>query len=211
MALSHADVAQRFADCRTGKGTALTVEAFDAGRPGRTLHGHFKTVATAWSYSTQIAHLVDNEITGKREMWKTYVRYSMTTDRHLRHLMSAYVRKHGTGMDGYATIYNFGRGNDDLLRSCLARFNLELPDVDKPRIHDATRRGVVQSLKAHLQAATHQITDGLPPHAYAWAQDSLTKAREQDEMLTHWLTLPVDDMRTTVRAYMTLNELGGYK
>ena len=206
MALSHASVAQRFADCRTGKGTALTVEAFDAGRPGRTLHGHFKTVATAWSYSTQIAHLVDNEITGKREMWRTYVRYSATTDRHMRHLMSAYSRKYG-----YDTIYNFGRGNDDLLRSCLARFNFELPDVDKPRIHDATRRGVVQSLKAHLQAAVHQITDGLPPHAYAWAQDSLTKAREQDEMLTHWLTLPVDDMRTTVRAYMTLNELGSYK
>lgn len=206
MALSHASVAQRFADGRTGKGTALAVEAVDAGRPGRVLHGHFKTVATAWSYSTQVAHLVDNEITGKREMWKTYVRYSVTTDRHLRHLMSAYARKYG-----YDTVYNFGRGNDDLLRSCLARFNIELPDVDKPRIHDATRRGVVQSLKAHLQAAVHQITDGLPPHAYAWAQDSLTKAREQDEMLTHWLTLPVDDMRTTVRAYMTLNELGSYK
>ena len=206
MALSHADVAQRFADCRTGKGTALTVQAFDAGHPVRTLHGHFKTVATAYSYSTQVAHLVDNEITGKREMWRTYVRHSNTTDRHLRHLMSAYARKRG-----WDTIYNFGRGGDNLLRSCLARFNLELPDVDKPRIHDATRRGVVQSLKAHLQAAMHQITDGLPPSAYAWAQESLIKAREQDEMLTHWLTLPVDDMRTTVRAYMTLNELGSYK
>ena len=206
MALSHADVAQRFADGRQGKGTALTVGAYGADNPGQILHGHFKIVATAWSYATQIAHLVDNEITGKREMWKTSVRYSNTTDRHMRYLMSGYSRKYG-----WDTIYQFGRGDDRHLQERLARFNIELPDVDKPRIHDATRRGVVQSLKAHLQSAAHQITDGLPPHAYAWAQWSLTKAREQEEMLTHWLTLPVDEMRVTVRAYMTLNELGGYK
>lgn len=206
MALSHADVAQRFADCRKGKGNSLSIGAYGPDNPGQILHGHFKIVATAWSYATQIAHLVDNEITGKREMWKTSVRYSVTTDRHMRYLIGAYSRKYG-----WDTIYQFGRGDDRHLQERLARFNIELPDVDRPRIHDATRRGVVQSLKAHLQAAMHQITDGLPPSAYAWAQGSLTKAREQEEMLTHWLTLPVDDMRTTVRAYMTLNELGGYK
>ena len=67
MALSHAAVAQRFADARQGKGSALTVGAYDAGNPGPTMHGHFRVVATAWSYATQIAHLVDNEITGTRE------------------------------------------------------------------------------------------------------------------------------------------------
>lgn len=206
MALSHADVAQRFADGRQGKGTALVVGAYGADNPGSIMHGHFKIVATAWSYATQIAHLVDNEITGKREMWKTYVRYSVTTDRHMRHLMGAYSRKYG-----WDTIYQFGRGDARYLQERLAQFNVDLPDVDKPRIHDATRRGVVQSLKTHLHSAVHQITDGLPPHAYAWAQDSLIKAREQEEMLTHWLTLPVDDMRVTVRAYMTLNEMGRYK
>lgn len=206
MALSHADVAQRFADCRKGNGNSLSIGACGPDNPGQILHGHFKIVATAWSYATQIAHLVDNEITGKREMWKTSVRYSVTTDRHMRHLMSAYSRKYGGD-----TIYQFGRGDDRYLQIRLARLSIDLPDVDKPRIHDATRRGVVESLRAHLHSAMHQITDGLPPHAYAWAQGSLTKAREQEEMLIHWLTLPVDDMRVTVRAYMTLNELGRYK
>ena len=206
MALSHAAVAQRFADARQGKGSALTVGAYDAGNPGPILHGHFKVVATAYSYATQIAHLVDNEITGKREMWRTLVRYSPTTDRHMRYLMGAYTRKYG-----YETIYSFGRGDPKQLFERLCRFNLDLPDVDKPRIHDATRRGVVDSLRAHLHSAMHQITDGLPPHAYAWAQEFLIKGREQEDMLAHWLTLPVDDMRTTVRAYMTLNEIGKYK
>lgn len=206
MALSHADMAQRFADCRKGKGNSLSIGAYGPDNPGSIMHGHFKIVATAWSYATQIAHLVDNEITGKREMWKTYVRHSVTTDRHMRYLVGAYSRKYG-----WDTIYQFGRGDARYLQKRLAEFSIDLPNVDKPRIHDATRRGVVQSLKTHLHSAMHQITDGLPPHAYAWAQDSLIKAREQEEMLTHWLTLPVDEMRVTVRAYMTLNEMGRYK
>jgi hypothetical protein len=206
MALSHAEVAQRFADARKGKGSALTVGAYDASNPGPTMHGHFRVVATAYSYATQIAHLVDNEITGKREMWRTPVRYSPTTDRHMRYLLGAYTRKYG-----YPTIYSFGRGDTRHLLERLARFNLDLPDVDKPRIHDATRRGVVDSLRAHLHNAMFQLTDGLPPHAYAWAHSELATGIEQEAMLTHWLTLPVDDMRTTVRAYLTLNEIGKYK
>jgi len=35
----------------------------------------------------------------------------------------------------------------------------------------------------------------------------LTRAREAKTLLQNWLNMPVDEMRATVRAYLTLNEI----
>jgi hypothetical protein len=81
-------------------------------------------------------------------------------------------------------------------------------DVDRPRIRDATRQGVLVSRLHKINHYETILTKDRDPsiiaNRYSYVLDH---ARETKALLQNWLNLPVDEMRATVRAYLTLNDI----
>ena len=152
MALSHAKVADKFVQGDPANGTNLhsrfsdmanfTIARLD------DQHNEFHYLGTAVSYSTDVAHRVFNKFTDKHELWITTRRYSQSTDRHLQHLRWAYAQwceKHGFDAHTvFASPQLVDRTSPNALDT-VATLDASLWDVDRPRIRDATRQGVLVS------------------------------------------------------------------
>ena len=210
MALSHANVAARFARGeKSAAGSSLRCQITP------TVDAEFRYLSQAISYSTLIAQRVHNLFTDQPEMWITSRYYSPTTARHKSHLERAYTefcKNEGLPNTVYvlADSVHVHRVNPTGLASLLNNATYELWEVDRPRIRDATRRGVLSSRLHRLNHHVHNITADRDPERIAASGNLpqlLQKADEMKHHLQHWLMLPVDEMRVTVKAYLTLNEV----
>jgi len=215
MALSHAKVADKFVQGDPANGTNLhsrfsdmanfTIARLD------DQHNEFHYLGTAVSYSTDVAHRVFNKFTDKHELWITTRRYSQSTDRHLQHLRWAYAQwceKHGFDAHTvFASPQLVDRTSPNALDT-VATLDASLWDVDRPRIRDATRQGVLVSRLHKINHYETVLTKDRDPAIIAKRYSTvLTRAREAKTLLQNWLNMPVDEMRATVRAYLTLNEI----
>ncbi|MDV7392832.1 hypothetical protein RZS08_15795, partial [Arthrospira platensis SPKY1] len=103
------------------------------------------------------------------------------------------------------------RVNPTGLESLIENATYQLWEVDRPRIRDATRRGVLSSRLHRINLTVRNLTEGRDPERIAakhpHVPELLQKADEMKQHLQHWLVLPVDEMRVAVKAYLTLNEV----
>ena len=209
MAFSHAEVAAAFARGeRAREGSNLKCI-----RHTSSSDAEFQSLTDAISYSTQIARRVVNKFTGKPEMWITSRYYSQSTARHKRHLYEAYrvfCEAEGYEPVVYESAGFLNRTNPVGLGSLLNNATYQLWEVDRPRTRDATRRGVLSSRLHRLNHAVHNLTNDRDPQFIANDEKVSALLRHADEhkhQLQHWLMLPTDEMRATVKAYLTLNEV----
>jgi len=215
MALSHAKVADKFVQGDPANGTNLHSRFSDMANFTITRlddqHNEFHYISTAVSYATDVAHRVFNKFTDKHELWITTRRYSQSTDRHLQHLRWAYGQwcdKHGFDPHTvFASPLLLDRTNGNALGT-VSIFDASLWDIDRPRIRDATRQGVLVSRLHKINHYETVLTKDRDPQIIAKRYSYvLDHAREAKALLQNWLNMPVDEMRTTVRAYLTLNEI----
>ena len=215
MALSHAKVADKFVQGDPANGTNLHSRFSDMAHFTimrlNDQHNEFHYLGTAVSYSTDVAHRVFNKFTDKHELWITTRRYSQSTDRHLQHLRWAYgqwCEKHGFDAHTvFASPQLVDRTSPNALDT-VATLDASLWDVDRPRIRDATRQGVLVSRLHKINHYETVLTKDRDPAIIAKRYSTvLTRAREAKTLLQNWLNMPVDEMRATVRAYLTLNEI----
>jgi frataxin-like iron-binding protein CyaY len=215
MALSHAKVADRFVQGDSANGTNLHSRFSDMANFTITRLNdqidEFHYISTAVSYSTDVAHRVFNKFTDKHELWITTKRYSQSTDRHLQHLRWAYGQwcdQHGFDPHTvFASPHLNDRTNCNALDT-VATLDASFWDVDRPRIRDASRQGVLVSRLHKINHYETILTKDRDPVIIAKRYSTvLTRARDTKTLLQNWLQLPVDEMRATVRAYLTLNDI----
>jgi hypothetical protein len=215
MALSHAKVADRFVQGDSANGTNLFSRFSDMAHFSIMRIDHqnmeFHYISTAVSYSTDVAHRVFNKFTDKHELWITTKRYSPTTDRHLRHLRWAYGQWCDQHCFDAHTVFASPTLADRTSANALdtvATLDASLWDVDRPRIRDATRQGVLVSRLHKINHYETILTKDRDPSIIAKRYSTvLDHTQSTKAMLQNWLQLPVDEMRATVRAYLTLNEI----
>jgi hypothetical protein len=168
----------------------------------------FVNVAQAISYGTPIARLVENWHAGRRELWITPQRYSVSTSRHKDHIMSAWrSRCRKLDVDPATVTFDaIDRTNENHLTyadDILSR----LATINAPRLRDATRRGVVTSAHHALTRLVRNATHGVDPERYPSLFAKATQVQAHADTLACFMTLSTDDMRLAVKGFLTLNEI----
>jgi len=203
MAMSHSEVATRFVQGVEARGSRLHCRTFET-----SSNTQFVVVSQAISYATPIAHLVENWHAGRRELWITPQRYSVSTSRHKDHIMSAW-RERCRKLDIDPTAVTFDaldRTNENHLtyaEDILSR----LAAINAPRLRDATRRGVVTSAHHALTRLVRNATHGVDPEQYPSLIAKAARVQAHADTLASFMTLSTDDMRAAVKGFLTLNEI----
>jgi hypothetical protein len=202
--MSHSEVAERFVQGVEARGSRLQCRTFEA----PTINFKFVVVSEAISYATPIARVVENWHAGRRELWITPQRYSVSTSRHKDHIMSAW-RERCRKLDIDPTAVTFDaldRTNENHLtyaEDILSR----LAAINAPRLRDATRRGVVTSAHHALTRLVRNATHGVDPEQYPLTFAKATQIQAHADTLACFMTLSTDDMRLAVKGFLTLNEI----
>lgn len=161
MGTTHAMVGAKFGRGQPSKGSrmeAITVH--------RRLSPVFTCVAEGSSYATVVARLVVNHHTQLSELWVTPVRYSDSTQRHIRKYIDGFVqqfsRNHVNLIDPYDQIFQTNDGlrwsgsdrcgTTDAMRAYQGAVET-MHSVDAPRLRAATRMGAVESAKHRVDYA----------------------------------------------------------
>lgn len=204
MAMSHSEVAERFVQGVEARGSRLQCRTFEA----PTIKFKFVVVSEAISYATPIARVVENWHAGRRELWISPQRYSVSTSRHKDHIMSAWnARCRKLGIDPTAVTFDaLDRTNENHLTyadDILSR----LAAINAPRLRDATRRGVVTSAHHALTRLVRNATHGVDPEQYPSLFANATRVQAHADTLLSFMTLSTDDMRAAVKGFLTLNEI----
>ena len=204
MAMSHSEVAARFVQGVEARGSRLQCRTFESSPHYR----QFAVVSEAISYATPIARIVENWHAGRRELWITPQRYSMSTSRHKDHIMSAWrERCRKLDVDPAAVTFDaLDRTNENHLTyadDILSR----LATINAPRLRDATRRGVVTSAHHALTRLVRNATHGVDPEQYSSLFAKATQIQAHADTLASFMTLSTDDMRAAVKGFLALNEI----
>jgi hypothetical protein len=209
MAMSHSEVAERFVQGVEARGSRLQCRVLseDTQKLMRLNHP-FVTVSEAISYATPIARVVENWHAGRRELWITPQRYSVSTSRHKDHIMSAWhARCRKLDIDPATVTFDaIDRTNPDhftYVDDILSR----LAAINAPRLRDATRRGVVQSAHHALTRLVRNATHGVDPERYETLFANATRVQAHADTLACFMTLSTDDMRAAVKGFLALNEI----
>jgi hypothetical protein len=181
----------------------LQCRTFDT--PSRT---QFVVVSEATSYATVIARVVENWHAGRRELWITPKRYSVSTSRHKDHIMSAWnARCRKLDIDPTAVTFDaLDRTNVNHL-SYATDILSRLAMINAPRLRDATRRGVVTSAHHALTRLVRNATHGVDPEQYPSLFANAARVQAHADTLLSFMTLSTDDMRAAVKGFLTLNEI----
>ena len=203
MAMSHPEVATRFVQGVEARGSRLQCRTFET-----SSNTQFVVVSEAISYATPIARVVENWHAGRRELWITPQRYSVSTSRHKDHIMSAWrERCRKLGIDPAAVTFDaLDRTNENHLTyadDILSR----LAAINAPRLRDATRRGVVTSAHHALTRLVRNATHGVDPERYPLTFAKAMQVQAHADTLASFMTLSTDDMRLAVKGFLTLNEI----
>ena len=169
----------------------------------------FELLAYGISYRTTVCKHVLNRLTNTHELWVTPQYFSQSTNRHVGYFRSGFAKLHG-----YDNIFTtpaassggsyIGRDDKLFAQNRLDTVNATLPDVDKPRLREATRRGTIAACLNLIDLATRNMTKGI-------ALDRIDADTLYDLQGTmHFLEMlqatdSIDEVRAAVRAHMTLN------
>lgn len=168
---------------------------------------NFTMLSTGISYRTAIARYVVNHSTRQHELWLSPQYYSQSTNRHMGYFRAGFITKHSSDNIFYTRATNdlSARSNPHYAKDVLHVVNATLPDIDQPRLREATRRGTIASCIHRLDVAHRNMTKGVPlDHIDA---DTLYDVQGTMHFLEMLLDTPdIDEVRASVRAHLTLNK-----
>jgi hypothetical protein len=209
MSYSHADVGHALA--RASK--SLTGSRMNTHKPTEPMvlaNTQFELLAYGISYRTTVCKHVLNRLTNQHELWVTPQYFSQSTSRHVGYFRSGFAKVHG-----YDNIFTTPAGNgsggsyiarDDKLFANyhIEQVNSTLPDVDKPRLREATRRGTIASCLNRIDLATRNMSKGIALDRID--ADTLYSLQGMSHFLEMLLDTPdIDEVRAAVKAHMALN------
>lgn len=213
MANTHNDVARKFSQRTPASGSRMSCYARgDWLDPHRVFHEQMIGV----SYRTTVCKVVRNTHTNKQELWVTPVRYSTSTDRHVAKFTSAFLSHYAkTNNCDYETARaqvfttpaadGGARYNPENATRLLDILPERLQEVDKPRLRDATRRGLLEALKTRLEYVIRRMTQDVPMDVV----DAKTLYAAQDALgfIEGAMSLTdIAEVRVAVRAYVALTK-----
>lgn len=167
---------------------------------------NFALLATGISYRTAVCRYVLNHSTKQHELWVSPQYYSSSTNRHVGYFRAGFMGKHSSD-NIFITRANSdlgARSNPHYAKDALNIVNATLPDIDLPRLREATRRGTIASCIRKLDVAHRNMTKGIPlDHIDA---DILYDLQGMTHFLEMLLDTPdIDEVRAGVRAHLALN------
>lgn len=210
MSHSHSAVGHALAHPKPLKGSRMEVRASDLDYIASSfeLKDLFTRLAVGVSYTTIVAEHVLNNHTKKHELWISPQYYSTSTQRHIGYFRSGFAKVYGTD-NIFVTNANChlsakDRADKYYAKNAMTIVDATLPDVDKPRLRESTRRGTIVSCITRLDLARRNMTKGIPLDAI----DSDTFYNLQG--MTHFLemlqeTTDIDEVRAAVNAHIALN------
>lgn len=218
MAKSHHDVGIAFGNFKEANGSrmsTITIQPVSPHQDDMNAHVNktFYLVQAGISYRTTIALIMRNVHTKRNELWITPRRYSSSTERHKNYLLSGFRKSHGISDNWWDDVFYTTAVDDQLWRDdpgyvfgALHSINATLPDVDKPRLREATRRGTLTSCLHKADVAMNNFTRGIPlDKIYAPA---LYELQAMIGFLTATLANPdIDEVRAAVRGHLALMEV----
>lgn len=208
MSYSHADVGHALA--RAAK--SLTGSRMSTSKPIGSMvlaNTQFELLAYGVSYRTTVCKHVLNRLTNTHELWVTPQYYSSSTNRHVGYFRAGFAKMHG--YDNIFTTPAASSGGSYITRDdkLFANYHIEqinatLPDVDKPRLREATRRGTLASCLNRADLAIRNMRKGIAlDRIDADTLYDLQGTMHFIEMLQ--ATDDIDEVRAAVKAHMTLS------
>lgn len=217
MAHSHHSVGVAFGKFKKAVGSRMSTINTQQATPhnddmaaiaGRT----FYLLQDGTSYRTVVARVMRNAHTKRNELWLTSRYYSSSTERHKGYFRTGFNMANSQGFsndDIYHTpcIEDSRHRNDpSYVLGAIHSINATLPDVDRPRLREATRRGTLTSClhKANvvLRNFTHAIPlDKIDADAYYDLQYTI------DFLTTTLAIADIDEVRAAVKGYLALNDI----
>lgn len=208
MSYSHADVGHAFA--RATK--SLTGSRMNTHRPTEPMvlgNPQFELLAYGISYRTTVCKHVFNRLTHTHELWVTPQYHSQSTSRHVGYFRSGFAKLHG--YDNIFTTPAASSGGSYISRDdkLFANYQIEqisanLPDVDKPRLREATRRGTLAACLNRADLGLRNMTKGIAlDRIDADTLYDLQGTMHFIEMLQ--ATDDIDEVRAAVKAHIALN------
>ena len=211
MSHSHSAVGHALAQRKQSKGSRMESRPAPLDHIAAALDRkeQFTVLARGFSYDTVVAqHLVNNH-TQEHELWISPQYYSQSTLRHTGSFRAGFLSKYSSD-NVFVTpaVHRQGvfrnRSQHLFAGDALSIVDAALPDVDKPRLRDATRRGTIVSCINRLDLARRNMTKGIPLDSV----DAATLYELQN--MTHFLemlheTTDIDEVRAAVRAHTALN------
>ena len=177
MSHSHSAVGHALAHPKPLKGSRMEVRASDLDYIASSfeLKDLFTRLAVGVSYTTIVAEHVLNNHTKQHELWISPQYYSTSTQRHLGYFRSGFAKVYGTD-NIFVTNANChlsakDRADKYYAKNAMTIVDATLPDVDKPRLRETTRRGTIASCITRLDLARRNMTQGIPldaRHAHAF-------------------------------------------
>ena len=162
-----------------------------------------------YSWYTEVARLVHNANTGRRELWVDSYRYSSSTDRQLSYLRSA-ARDHAD-LDVYTFPLNHGtikhRCTGITAANAVNRTNAFLTEAAAPRKHAQTRTRLLSQAATILSHAIHTSTSGINPAQlvnFPTTAELLRECQTMRALIQQWLALPIEEMTAAIRGYQAL-------
>jgi hypothetical protein len=215
MAKSHHDVGIAFGKLQAATGSRMTTTNLhapdnDAQFADRGIT--FYPLQLGISYRTVVARIMRNSHTKRNELWITPRRYSSSTERHKNYLLSGFRKSHGISDNWWDDVFytpcvddNTWRHAPVYVNDALRRINQDLPDVDKPRLREATRRGTLTSCLHRANTAMNNFTRGIPLDKID--APALYELQTTIGFLTATLANPdIDEVRAAVRGHLALTE-----
>lgn len=208
MSYSHSDVGHAFA--RAAK--SLTGSRMNTYKPNEPMVLHnpqFELLAYGVSYRTTVCKHVLNRLTNNHELWVTPQYFSSSTTRHVGYFRSGFAKAHG--YDNIFTTPAASSGGSYIARDDklfanhhIEQINATLPDVDKPRLREATRRGTLAACLNRADLAIRNMSKGISlDRVDADTLYDLQGTMHFIEMLQ--ATDDIDEVRAAIRAHMALN------
>lgn len=171
----------------------------------------FELLAYGISYSTTVCKHVLNRLTNTHELWVSPRYFSASTNRHLGYFRSGFAKAHGVDniftTSAGGTDYGSYTSRDDtsFAKHWVNQVDGTLPDVDKPRLREATRRGTLTACLNRIDIATRNMTKGIALDRID--ADTLYDLQGTMHFLEMLLDTPdIDEVRAAVRAHLTLNK-----
>jgi hypothetical protein len=208
MSYSHADVGHAFASAKKSV-SGSRMSTHKPNEPMVLANPQFELLAYGISYRTTVCKHVLNRITNQHELWVTPQYFSPSTNRHVGYFRAGFIKAHGVD-NIFTTPAASSPGSyitrDDKLfaQYWVDQVNGTLPDVDKPRLRTATRRGTLTACLNRIDLATRNMQRGI-------ALDRIDADTLYDLQGTaHFLEMlldtdDIDEVRAAVRAHIALN------
>lgn len=217
MAKSHHDVGVAFGNLEYATGSRMSTIKVQPVTPEQdfqiaNLGTPFYIVQAGISYRTVVARIARNVHTKRNELWITPRRYSNSTQRHKDYFKTGFNKANPMGFnnpDIYITPCvdeNLNRNSPDHVRNAIGRINADLPDIDKPRLREATRRGTIASCMDKAKRALTNFTHNIPLDMID--ADTYYDLQSVIGFLHNLTNTPdIDEVRAAVRGYLALNTL----